>query len=45
MLSKGVEPVDRKRIDRRYWLAVGGGSLAALALMATAATSEGARGR
>jgi hypothetical protein len=36
MLSTGVEPVDPKRIAWRYLLAVGGGSLAALALMATA---------
>lgn len=36
ILSTGIEPVDPGRIARRYWLAVGGGSLAALALMATA---------
>jgi len=36
MLSTGVEPVDPGRIAWRYLFAVGGGSLAALALMATA---------
>ena len=36
LLSTGVEPVDPKRIAWRYLLAIGGGSLAALALMATA---------
>jgi hypothetical protein len=35
MLSTGAEPVDPKRVAWRYLLAVGGGSLAALALMAT----------
>ncbi|MDB6011746.1 MAG: hypothetical protein JWL65_3996 [Gammaproteobacteria bacterium] len=35
MLSTGVEPIDPKRIARRHLLAVGGGGLAALALMAT----------
>jgi hypothetical protein len=35
MLSTGVEPVDPKLVAWRYLLAVGGGSLAALALMAT----------
>jgi hypothetical protein len=35
MLSTGVAPVDPKRVGWRYLLAVGGGSLAALALMAT----------
>jgi hypothetical protein len=35
MLSTGAEPVDPKRVTWRYLLAVGGGSLAALALMAT----------
>ena len=34
MLSTGAEPVDPKRVAWRYVLAVGGGSLAALALMA-----------
>jgi hypothetical protein len=36
MLSTGVEPIDPKRIARRHLIAVGGGSLAAVALMATA---------
>jgi hypothetical protein len=36
MLSTGVEPVDPRRVAWRYLLAVGGGSLVALALMATA---------
>jgi hypothetical protein len=36
LLSTGVEPVDPKRIAWRYGLAVGGGSVAALALMVTA---------
>jgi hypothetical protein len=36
MLSTGVEPVDPKRIAWRYLLAVSGGTLAALALTATA---------
>jgi hypothetical protein len=36
MLSTGAEPVDPKRVTWRYLLAVGGGSLAALTLMATA---------
>ncbi len=35
MLTTGVEPIDPKRIAWRYLLAVGGGSLAAIALMAT----------
>jgi hypothetical protein len=35
MLSTGAEPVDPKRVAWRYLLALGGGSLAALALMAT----------
>ena len=35
MLSTGAEPVDPKRVTWRYLLAVGGGSLAALVLMAT----------
>jgi hypothetical protein len=34
LLSTGVEPVDAKRIAWRYGLAVSGGSVAALALMA-----------
>jgi hypothetical protein len=34
MLSTGTEPVDPKRVAWRYLIAVGGGSLAALALMA-----------
>ena len=36
MLSTGVEPIDPKRIARRHLISVGGGSLAAVALMATA---------
>jgi hypothetical protein len=36
MLSTGAEPVDAKRVVRRYLLALSGGSLAALALTAGA---------
>jgi hypothetical protein len=35
ILSRGAEPVDPKQVAWRYLIAVGGGSLAALALMAT----------
>jgi hypothetical protein len=35
MLSTGIEPVDSRRIAWRYLFAVGGGGLAALALLAT----------
>jgi hypothetical protein len=36
MLSTGAEPIDPRRVAWRYLLAISGGSLAALALMATA---------
>ena len=36
MLSTGIEPVDSRRIAWRYLFAVGGGSLAALALLVAA---------